>query len=829
MSFVKKLQMVTFMAVMLIVSSAFAQPDARLQVIHNSADPAAEIVDIYVNGALFEDDFEFRTATPFLDVPANVTLNIGVAPGNSTGPADIIATIPVTLDPNRTYVAIANGVLDPNAFAANPDNKPIGFDLYPRKNVREEARWGHLVDFIVFHGSTDAPTVDVRVRGGYFNPLVNNLSYGEFSWYKRVWPREYVLDITPGNDPNTVVASFVADLSGLGGGAAVVFASGFLNPSANQNGAAFGIFAALPDGTVVEFPAEQKLAKVQVIHNSADPAASMVDIYLGNDLIIPDFEFRTATPFVELPAEVELAIGVAPGNSSGPGDIIATIPITLENNKKYIAVANGVLDPGSFAANPDGVPIGFNLFATDGAREEGKYWNKVDLLVFHGSTDAPTVDVLVRDAHVNPLIDDLTYTDFQGYASVPENDYILDITPGSDNSTIVASFGADLSGLGGGAAVVFASGFFNPADNQSGAAFGLFAALPDGTVIQLPAVDPPMNTAKLQVIHNAADPAAEVVDIYVNGGLFQDDFMFRTATPFVDVPAGVTLDIGVAPGTSTGPGDIIATIPVMLETGKTYVAIANGVLDPSNFAANPNGESIGFDLYATDGVRTEARWGHLVDLLIFHGSTDAPRVDVRIRGWWFWPLVNNIGYGDFASYRTLWPKDYILDITPGNDPFSTVASFQADLSGLGGGAAVVFASGFLNPDDNQFGPAFGLYAALPDGTVIELPAAGGSGFYLLKEEPQKKAGVPDQYSLGQNYPNPFNPTTTIQYALPKAGFVNIRIYNVLGQEVRSLVDDYRDAGVHTVTFDADNLSSGMYFYRINSDDFTESKKMLLLK
>ena len=89
--------------------------------------------------------------------------------------------------------------------------------------------------------------------------------------------------------------------------------------------------------------------------------------------------------------------------------------------------------------------------------------------------------------------------------------------------------------------------------------------------------------------------------------------------------------------------------------------------------------------------------------------------------------------------------------------------------------------------------------------------------------------VPNSYELGQNYPNPFNPSTEISFALPKAGDVTLEVYNVLGQRVATLVDGAMDAGTHYVTFDADMYSSGVYFYRLSTNSFTETKKMLLLK
>lgn len=90
--------------------------------------------------------------------------------------------------------------------------------------------------------------------------------------------------------------------------------------------------------------------------------------------------------------------------------------------------------------------------------------------------------------------------------------------------------------------------------------------------------------------------------------------------------------------------------------------------------------------------------------------------------------------------------------------------------------------------------------------------------------------IPTELELSQNYPNPFNPTTNITYGLPGAGNVQIKIYNILGQEVMTLVDDFKQAGRYTAVFDARNLSSGMYFYRMMVDgEELEVKKMLLLK
>ena len=89
--------------------------------------------------------------------------------------------------------------------------------------------------------------------------------------------------------------------------------------------------------------------------------------------------------------------------------------------------------------------------------------------------------------------------------------------------------------------------------------------------------------------------------------------------------------------------------------------------------------------------------------------------------------------------------------------------------------------------------------------------------------------IPTEYGLDQNYPNPFNPTTTITYSMPIEGHAEIVVYNSIGEVVKSLVSEFRSAGTHRITFDASNLSSGIYFYKFKSGKFTDNKKMILLK
>ncbi|NOS86766.1 MAG: T9SS type A sorting domain-containing protein [Ignavibacteria bacterium] len=89
--------------------------------------------------------------------------------------------------------------------------------------------------------------------------------------------------------------------------------------------------------------------------------------------------------------------------------------------------------------------------------------------------------------------------------------------------------------------------------------------------------------------------------------------------------------------------------------------------------------------------------------------------------------------------------------------------------------------------------------------------------------------IPNYYSLAQNYPNPFNPTTSIKYSVPKTVNVSLKIYDLLGKEVATLVNETKQPGFHTADFNASNLASGIYFYRIDAGEFTSVKKMMLVK
>jgi Ca2+-binding RTX toxin-like protein len=217
--------------------------------------------------------------------------------------------------------------------------------------------------------------------------------------------------------------------------------------------------------------------------------------------------------------------------------------------------------------------------------------------------------------------------------------------------------------------------------------------------------------AFLQVIHNSPYTAAAVVDVYVNGELALNDFRFRTATGFLDVPAGVNLKIDVAPGTSTSSAQSLFTQTVNLADGKNYIAVAVG--NPTSTGADA------FGLSVTDTGRRTAADPTKVDVLAFHGAPDAPTVDVQARG--AGTVVNDFSFRSFAGegYLSLPPADYDLDVTTA-DGLVNVRGFDANLSGAAGKSVTVLASGFVVPPSGNTND-FQLLAAFADGTTALLP------------------------------------------------------------------------------------------------------------
>jgi N-acetylneuraminic acid mutarotase len=180
-------------------------------------------------------------------------------------------------------------------------------------------------------------------------------------------------------------------------------------------------------------------------------------------------------------------------------------------------------------------------------------------------------------------------------------------------------------------------------------------------------------------------------------------------------------------------------------------------------------------------------------------------------------------------------KFYMItgETTPAPTSHDTIYVFDANSntwSNIQGGRGPQTASNLWAAVSYKIFPSGNIKIFIPGGAIgtnlgqlcnLQVPACTITGI-----DPKT---TPVTYSLSQNYPNPFNPTTTIKFTLPKSSRVELKVYDIAGKEVANLVNEQRVAGSYQVDFDASNLSSGVYFYRITAGEFTMTKKMLLIK
>jgi hypothetical protein len=443
-----------------------------------------------------------------------------------------------------------------------------------------------------------------------------------------------------------------------------------------------------------------------------------------------------------------------------------------------------------------------------GARLESNIAGRTDILVHHGSTDAPTVDVIEVGLGAGTLISDLEYAEFSDYLELPAIDYVLEIRDAS-NDNLLGTFRAPLQTLGleNLAITVVASGFADPSVNSDGAPFGLWAAVPaGGPLVELPVFIP---SAMVQVIHNSADLNAAVVDVWMNETLLIDDFAFRTATPFEFLPANTQITIAIKGPDSQDPSDPLWTGNFTLTEDEKYILVASGIISPEGYdPAEP------FTLVAYAGALQEATSPSNTDILVFHGATDAPTVDINEASAGL--LVDNLSYGQFDGYLELLTANYALNITDESGS-TVVATFTAPLADLNlyGESLTVLASGFLDPSVNSNGPEFGLLAVKADGTALMLTNTSGVDDQAIE---------PSSFKI---YPNPAFESVNISYKLKSKEMVSVSITDISGRVVKNIGFGMKNAGVYEEKIAVDDLIPGMYMISILTSGDDVAKKLFI--
>ncbi|MCW8813665.1 MAG: T9SS type A sorting domain-containing protein, partial [Chlorobium sp.] len=312
---------------------------------------------------------------------------------------------------------------------------------------------------------------------------------------------------------------------------------------------------------------------------------------------------------------------------------------------------------------------------------------------------------------------------------------------------------------------------------------------------------------------------------------------------------------------SIDPDVYVSSIPDTIfdaEVGDTIIAGYKFFYTPNNWENDPNKIHVLTQQEYDDGVALESRAFNDGTLSsVTNQETDVLfQVDVNgavsaINNLPF-PVINTVhlaGGTQPLQWPSLgWPDGEIGvmipcyddgthgDVTAGDLVFSTTVTFPAYTIfhvnykfGINYGDAVNNGGG--NDNENAIGAnhEFELFPLAWYCETKDTFGIMGLKDFVTDVKDNTPSTTPTSYTLGQNYPNPFNPSTKISYSIPVEGFVNLDVYNSIGQKVASLVNENKTAGTYEVNFDAAKLSSGIYFYKIASGNFTETKKMILMK
>jgi hypothetical protein len=753
---------------------------AQAQFIHNAADPAAEAVDVYFDEERVLDDFEFRSATQYLDVPADVEIDVGVAPASSESADDVIASFPLTFAVDQSHTVVANGVLSPGDFAANPDGEDIGFRFFVDDSAREEASSADSVDLRAVHGATDAPTVDIETNG---TTLFSDVTYGDVSGYISSEPTALRLLVTPGNSDD-VVAAFQADLSGLGGQSATVLASGFLDPSANQDGPGFRLVAALADGTVVVFdlnqppeftavpggqmvqPTETVEAQVEAEDPDGDPVSfSLTQGPDGASIDSTSGQF-TFTPAVSQAGNT-FTIGVQASDGAATADTSFAVTVG-EIDRSPISVN---IDQSFGDATEDtnyrlvGLPGQVDLPVEETLSGEPGEFN--EWRVFWDDGSAETQDGLVefdgtsqfnfQDGRGFWMLSRNNWTVSQEFDPVPLDDAGNASIPLHDGWNIISNpLGKDISWSSVQAVNDVSQPLWSFTDSfdqsssfssaQSGQAYYF---LNDGGLDEL-----------LIPFFESSGSEAAVASKKKEGEILRLDAL-------VDGDKASSVWVGTQPGAKEGRDEFDGFSPPGYFTEATLSAGNENIESKHSLAVD---------------IRPSEAEGHTYDLA-FETESEG-RMTLQASG-----LSDLATEKQVRLYNKQNGRSLDLRSTPTADV--EVSSGEAEFALLIGTSSYV--------------------------------------------EEAKSDLVPDELSLRQ-YPNPFQAQgqTTIEYSLPEQTEVSVKVYDVLGRRVRTLVSgETQRSGVHTLQWNARDkqgqaVASGVYFARLDAGQ-TRSIKMVVVK
>ncbi|CAN0256414.1 unnamed protein product, partial [Laminaria digitata] len=307
----------------------------------------------------------------------------------------------------------------------------------------------------------------------------------------------------------------------------------------------------------------------------------------------------------------------------------------------------------------------------------------------------------------------------------------------------------------------------------------------------------PIGTAFLQFVQNAPD--VPDLQVSVSGEQIVSDLTYKNATDFIELRS-VEVDLLVTYDPGDGSTETVLDSTITLVDEKTYVFVANGLIgdDSFEFVLNEEGK-----YKATDSES--------VDFFVFHGSPDAPTVEVNLLD--ATPqhnelavLANNLSYGDNTTYRSVVADVYNIEIVSSLTG-QQVDVYGLDVSELAGSSVTVVVGGYLQPENDD--QPFSVFVYAGEVEAMIAPVVTSS---------EDESALPTELVVRGIYPNPFQNNAVLTFDLPKASEVNVDLFDMLGRKVFSTGKKQFSVGSnHSVSLEGGTLAAGIYVYKVVVD------------
>ncbi len=614
----------------------------------------------------------------------------------------------------------------------------------------------------------------------------------------------------------------------------------------------------------VQVQAQQPAVTFQLIHLAPEATLSPVAFWAGLPVgtstvfapVSQNISFRGATPAISgfppaVPslaplANVPLGANITRVTSTnGTTDVLrAATGIRLLNGANYVFIT-GLSDTANYAPNPQGIARGLNIY-TIGGDTLSFPQNFTRLIYLNGTTDSPQsgLDFVIRELG-RIVVRGMGFTSLIGDV-IPTDDYTIDVYT-NNGSVLVNSFRLPLRSqlnAAGQRVVLTTTGFFTPATNRNGPAFGMLAVphTSTGVATVLQTTTPPspaqnpfgetrLAPVSLQAVHAAADPAASSVGVWLGTmalmpPTFQffpiaSNFPFRSATPTITsiggiLPLSAALNMNNFSLNITAPNQTAPTPTLRgftgygLQQGGNW-AIAMGVLDTTRFARNPEGRSTSLTILPLVDTTTTVANSN-VRIRFINAVTDAGQLEIVLRG--FTESVRPLSYATGGINAVLPVSDYIFDVRQVGST-TILGTFSAEFArqGLGGKRVLVAATGFISPLRNQAGPSLGLLVAVND--------SGGRSFMMptLALSVRDNGGLTVQ-SQGMTIfpisPNPARDQAILNFGLNESMRASVEVIDAGGRTVWASEAQQYTTGKHSLTIDTQNLAQGAYIVRLGN-------------